>query len=158
MRMRKCSRELRSLRRSHETYLIHLGKPCKIDFVMNFYEILGVETSASFSEIKSAFHVLAKTFHPDRNCDGEAQFRKIHEAYLILSNETLRARYDDRLFNDGKIIVDSVVHLDDFNFTGCKLEYSCRCGGTFQVNEHDLEENLAIPCSNCSLFITMSLN
>ncbi|CAG8653811.1 9718_t:CDS:2, partial [Racocetra persica] len=61
------------------------------------YEILGVSPTASSSEIKKQYHKLALQFHPDKNKspDAEQQFKKISDAYQILSNPDLRQRYNE---------------------------------------------------------------
>jgi len=63
----------------------------------DYYEILGVERSASTSEIKTAYRRLAVKYHPDRNPDlpeAEEKFKEACEAYAVLSNADKRARYD----------------------------------------------------------------
>ncbi len=63
----------------------------------DYYEILGVERSASTEEIKRAYRRLAIRFHPDRNPDdpeAEARFKEATEAYSVLSDPHKRARYD----------------------------------------------------------------
>ena len=63
----------------------------------NLYERLGVTKSASCDEIKKAYRKLSLQYHPDRN-NGDPKkcelYKKINEAYNILSNETERAQYD----------------------------------------------------------------
>ena len=61
------------------------------------YNILGITSDASLAEIKKAYHLLAKKYHPDVNKDTAALFREVNEAYTTLSNEDERERYDYEL-------------------------------------------------------------
>jgi len=61
----------------------------------SYYEILGVDKSASDAEIKSAFRKLAKKYHPDNKETGdEAKFKEIGEAYAVLSDPQKKQQYD----------------------------------------------------------------
>ena len=63
----------------------------------DYYEVLGVDKSASESEIKSAYRKLAMKYHPDRNPDNkeaEEKFKEASEAYAILSDPEKKQRYD----------------------------------------------------------------
>jgi len=62
----------------------------------NYYEILGVSKSADEQEIKKAFRKKAAELHPDRNKDPNAveKFKKVNEAYQVLSDKEKRQRYD----------------------------------------------------------------
>jgi molecular chaperone DnaJ len=63
----------------------------------DYYEILGLARNASEAEIKRAFRKLAMKYHPDRNPGdpkAEERFKKINEAYEVLSNPKKRAAYD----------------------------------------------------------------
>ena len=102
---------------------------------MNPYKILGVKKKASKEEIHKAFKDLAKKHHPDINGDEE-EFKKINEAYQILSNKETKMFYDSfgfsrdskkhehykivteniksyiesRLTNEQPIIIEEVTH------------------------------------------------
>ncbi len=60
----------------------------------DFYDVLGVSKTADEGEIKRAYRELARTYHPDLNPGGAETFKEINEAYAVLSDVQLRARYD----------------------------------------------------------------
>ena len=63
----------------------------------DYYEVLGVERSASADEIKSVFRKLALKYHPDRNPgdkSAEQKFKEAAEAYEVLSDPEKKRRYD----------------------------------------------------------------
>jgi DnaJ-class molecular chaperone len=61
-----------------------------------FYDILGVSKDASELDIKKSYRKLSLQYHPDRNADPEAteKYKKINEAYEILSDSQKRQQYD----------------------------------------------------------------
>jgi molecular chaperone DnaJ len=59
----------------------------------NYYDILGIEKSATQEDIKKAFRKLAQKHHPDKGGD-EAMFKEITEAYAVLADEKKRREYD----------------------------------------------------------------
>jgi len=62
----------------------------------DYYEVLGVDRTATRDEIKHAYRKLALQFHPDKNKDPGAavKFRELAEAYAVLSDDTKRKEYD----------------------------------------------------------------
>ena len=67
--------------------------------MINYYKVLGVKSSASNSDIKSAYRKLARLRHPDVSESPTAarDFDLISKAYHILSDPQERAYYDDQL-------------------------------------------------------------
>ncbi|MBP5306459.1 MAG: molecular chaperone DnaJ [Paludibacteraceae bacterium] len=63
----------------------------------DYYEVLGVEKTASADDIKKAYRKKAIQYHPDRNPgdkEAEEKFKEAAEAYEVLSNPQKRQRYD----------------------------------------------------------------
>src|SRR3954469_7240137 len=69
----------------------------------DYYEVLGVERTASDGDIKKAFRKLARELHPDVNAhdpEAEEKFKEAAEAYEVLSDAEQRQTYD-RFGHDG---------------------------------------------------------
>ena len=60
----------------------------------DYYDILGVNKSASADEIKKAYRKLAMEHHPDRHGGDDSKFKEIGEAYETLKDPSKRSAYD----------------------------------------------------------------
>lgn len=68
----------------------------------DYYDLLGVEKTASENDIKKAYRKLAMKYHPDKfsnaseteKKEAEEKFKEINEAYQVLSDADKRAKYD----------------------------------------------------------------
>lgn len=74
---------------------------------VNYYEILGVERSASDAEIRDRFRKLARENHPDRyrgsdKADAERKFQTLTEAVNVLTNPAKRKQHDGELASGAK--------------------------------------------------------
>lgn len=90
----------------------------------DYYDILGVERSASPDDIKKAYRKLALKFHPDRNPDdpeAEKKFKEASEAYSVLGDPDKRQRYDQfgmAGFGDSGPTIDPSIFEDIFSSFG----------------------------------------
>ena len=86
----------------------------------NYYEILGIEKSASTDDIKKAFRKLAMKYHPDKSGGDEKMFKEINEAYQILSDSNKRKEYDTygQVFSGGGGQSSAGQDFGGFDFSG----------------------------------------
>lgn len=85
--------------------------------IINYYQILGIDSKATPEEIKKSYRKYASKFHPDKhNGDSffEEKFKEIQEAYDTLSDEVKRKEYDGRI---NKVNMNS-SYADSFYETG----------------------------------------
>lgn len=84
---------------------------------MNYYEILGVKTDATQTEIRQAYKKLIKKYHPDVYTGNKQKAEEIsiqiNEAYDVLSNVNSRREYDDMLNSEN----ESSNYTDSTNYT-----------------------------------------
>ena len=92
----------------------------------DYYEVLGVERSATADEVKQAFRRLALKHHPDRNPtnkkEAEERFKEISEAYEVLSDPQKKAAYDqyghtgvEGAFRHGNFTWEDFTHYQDIS-------------------------------------------
>lgn len=85
----------------------------------DYYEVLGVDKTASAEDIKKAYRKLALKHHPDRNPgdkDAEAKFKEAAEAYDVLGDEQKRRNYDQfghRAFDAGGFQGQRFENMED---------------------------------------------
>ncbi len=64
----------------------------------DYYEVLGVSKNATEKELKRAYRKLAMKYHPDKfdgnKAEAEEKFKEINEAYSVLSDDSMRGKYD----------------------------------------------------------------
>lgn len=83
----------------------------------DYYEVLGVGKNADDNEIKKAYRVLAKKYHPDMNpgdAEAEKKFKEASEAYAVLSDPDKRRQYDQF----GHSAFDGAGGAGGFDFSG----------------------------------------
>ena len=92
------------------------------------YTILGINNTASLKEIKTAYRINAKKYHPDKNNNKGAnkQFINISNAYEILSNNDTKKIYDKEQYNQ-KIIDLNLVNLFEKIFETSLDNFISKC-------------------------------
>ena len=86
----------------------------------DYYEVLGIAKGADDAEIKKAFRVLAKKYHPDAHPgdkECEEKFKEAQEAYAVLSDPEKRKQYDQF----GHAAFDGAGGAGGFDFSGMDM-------------------------------------
>jgi DnaJ-class molecular chaperone len=108
------------------------------------YELLGVKRDATEAELRTAYHKLAKRYHPDLNpgkTEAAERFKAINQAYDILSDKEKRAKYDrGEIDATGAETPQARGFYRDFADTGGQQRYSAGGG---DLGAEDLEDILA---------------
>ena len=111
----------------------------------DYYEILGVQKSASLDEIRKSYRELALRYHPDRvpheqKKEAEEKFKEISEAYAVLSDANKRALYDQYGHSgiDQKYAYEDIFKGADFNSVFSGMSDLGMGGGLFDEIFSDL--------------------
>jgi len=119
----------------------------------NLYEVLGVSNNCSAKEIKSAYRMLSKKYHPDYNPSGESTFRTIHEAYSVLVDPDKRRQYDSKFVLPKKSTTSERTHHV------CRREFDpnldithtihCSVADLLSGKRKKFLINRRVPCTTC---------
>ncbi len=128
----------------------------------DYYTVLGVERSASESDIKRVFRELARKHHPDVSSgpgsDNGERFREINEAYAVLGDRDARARYDRWGHADGDAgglsavvdaaqeLINDVLRRRRGKDKGADLRYTLEL--TFEEAAFGCQKTIEVPASS----------
>ncbi len=110
----------------------------------NYYHILGIEVGASEEEIRSAFRIKAKTFHPDVNPseDARERFMECQQAYSFLMDEQQRLNYNS-ILQSKKISQDELLRRELMYKTWVEHQQrKARARNAMEAVRYDAEGNL----------------
>ncbi|KAL7128564.1 hypothetical protein ABFS83_13G004200 [Erythranthe nasuta] len=142
--------ELEGISQMVATFGVYMASEAKINGELDFYLILGVDSSVDKSKLKRQYKKLAVMLHPDKNrtIGADGAFRLVSEAWTLLSDSAKRRSYDQRR----NLFPPSHGRLDTFwtVCTSCHVQYeylrkyvnkrlSCKnCRGVFIAVETGL--------------------
>lgn len=107
----------------------------------DLYKILGVSQDAEIKEIKKAYRKLSKEHHPDKGGDEET-FKKISQAYAVLSDDIKRQKYDaGEEYENLRTVKDEAISLLVPLFTTAVMNTSSLFG--FNPDTSDVFEKMS---------------
>ncbi|MCB0291480.1 MAG: J domain-containing protein [Calditrichaeota bacterium] len=95
---------------------------------VNYYELLGIPDTATQDDVKRAYRLLAKQYHPDSSGGdktAEEKFKQVSEAYQVLSDSKKRSKYD--------LIRQNAARRQQVNFPGGHAN-------SYQVNSENMQD------------------
>ena len=136
----------------------------------SFYSVLSVAPSATFNEIKVAYHAALLRYHPDKRIsqdttsDEVVDIDHLKQAYVTLSSPDRRALYDaEYARRPHGPRPAQVVSLEDFSEVEALNDtlnlssedttwtYGCRCGGVYTITQQEMEDDRhLVGCGSCS--------
>ena len=127
-----------------------------VDYLIDHYQILGVDRTATKKDITAVWRTKVKQYHPDKMhglapeliSSAEHKLSLINEAYTALGNRELRTAYDEVLgtwtkpiSTDGRAIID-LTGASGFSFTGL-LEQISQTDETHEVEAEKIAKDLS---------------
>lgn len=111
---------------------------------MNLYNVLGLDNTATKSDIKKAYHNLAIKYHPDKSDDIDAnkKFQEIHTAYEILYDDEKRSEYDKLSKEERMQVFDLIkTYLTEINPKGSNF-FTGIINTFYHNNEDELRNDI----------------
>ncbi|XP_072055615.1 chaperone protein dnaJ 1, mitochondrial isoform X1 [Arachis hypogaea] len=155
---------------------LSLSKPLRYRYIhaaafstsveQDYYQVLGISENATQDEIKKAFLLLAKKYHPDANKNNPSakrKFQDIREAYETLRDSKKRAQYDKmKMQSRGSQNIEYDDHNDDFaeRFQNAKERFQNGFHHEFSSSFHTVFSELfeeEITHSSSSIEVELSL-
>lgn len=126
---------------------------------MTLYDVLNVKPNATVEEIKTSYQKLILVHHPDKSTESDAAetFRKILDAWRVLSDPETRKSYDHELLRASMdVVYGELTEISEFELDEGFYVLQCRCGGCYEISKIDLDQgHNTIQCSDCSLYRTV---
>ena len=97
-----------------------------------YYEIFNISKSATVADIRKAYRILVKKYHPDVNSDPKANeiVKRINKIYSILSDEKMRQEYDNAEAECPKCYSHRIFRVRSYN--SVNVSWTCKdCGRNF---------------------------